>query len=444
MPEQQRDQPDAQHPAYAEALPAWRMVRDFASGAAAIRAAGRTYLPQPNNMGDKTYEDMLRGAPILAAVERTLEALVGSASQEPPEVRSGGIPEEQLSDVTGAGDPLIQLARDVLREELTLARVAVEVMPDEQGIPRWRVRPAESLISWRVSRTGGEEVLQRAVISLTETKPVGDWRIVSEPVLRVLVLEEGALHVRTYRRKPDQTGRNKGEWTLAPEDDLTPMVRGAPLPYIPLTITGGWDHISRPPLRGLVETNRAHYVIAAFREYAARAVATPTPYLKTDAQNSYQPLDESGGEEPVAWGENREERSRNPRKPYVLGPDKLWIIGEKEELGYAEIKVGGMGAISEIIDERQAQMQALGARLVFGPAPAQETATAAAIRHAADVSVLVTATDAQEEVMTRALRWHAEQWSGTAQTAAVQFLPNREFLQPPEPIDSDGGTADED
>lgn len=443
-----RDEPDATHPVYDAALPLWQRVRDFAAGADAIRAAGEVYLPKPPEMGNETYKGVLQAAPIFSAVERTLEALLGSAYQADPEVSSAPIPAEQLEDVTGAGDPLLQLSRDVLREILTLARVAVEVMPDENGVPRWRVRPAETLISWRVERVAGEEVLQRAVIRLTETRQDGTWRIVTEPVLRVLVLQEGVLHAQTWRRKADRnigTGA-QGEWELNPEEDVTPMVAGRPMDYIPLAITGEWNAPAKPPLRALAEINRAHYVISAYREHYVRKVAAPTPVLVTNQGRGFQPtgapVDASGL--PVADGSGLASEARTGVKSVLMGSDNLWQLEEGEDLKYVEIKVGGLGGITDVIDERQAQMQALGGRLVFGPAPAGgETATAAAIRHAADVSVLVTATDMLQEVMTRALRWHAQQFRTGANVSAVTFAPNREFLRPPEPVNDDGEGADE-
>lgn len=416
MPEKTQDAPDSTHPSYVQFLPLWTRMRDFLAGDHAVKARGETYLPRPKAMPrfGSEYDTFLQGSPFLGVTKRTLDALMGSAEANPPTVTAPGIPASELADVTRGGQSVQQFASRVLRERLATGRAVVEVLPASDGRASWRLRPAESLINWRIREQGGIRTVTRAVFSLSSIESDGDWREQAVATIRVLELVSGeGLRVRLFRKD------SKGKWQESFSE--FPMIRGQRIPFVPVVICGGtgdWMPIE-PPLNQIAAINQAHYQASAMLSYAAMKTGLPTPVLtRKGASNDFS----QGGEEQGIGPVNLTGGDETTDYKFGFSPIEL-EEGEKAEM--LEYRGAGLMHLAAVVDRYERQMVSLGARLTFDMGPT-ETATAIALKSAADVSVLVSAARDLDATMTQALEWHSQIRAAGRSTAS--FESNKDFL----------------
>ena len=422
MPTLSEDRVDSRHPDYDRMLPEWKRARDFAAGDAAVKREGELYLPRPPEMDPgRAYEMYLGSAPFMSAVGRTLDALTGAAEREEPRIEAGGIPAEELEDVTRGGLGVLPFSYELLRERLLTARGVVEVLPAEDGRASWRLRKAEDLISWRVRNIAGRQVADRVVFALRRVESDGEWRETATDEVRVLSLEglpdAPALLVRHFRRQGD-----KGEWQEVSRE--VPLVRGDPMDFIPVAVCGGSAfRVIDLPLGPIAALNASHYRTSALLAFGASKTALPTPVLKLKmgggAKTQPEPPGGIGPRVGSARAGGKRPKYRFGFAPILLQPD--------EDVEILEFQGRGLSELSAVVERYERQMVSMGARLTFGEPSESETATAAAIKSAADASVLVAAARDWDFAMTQALRWHAFIRGSSGQPG---FESSKDFLAP--------------
>jgi hypothetical protein len=388
---------DTRHPAASAALTWWSRCRDCAAGSDAVKAQGPRYLPRLDGqplLGPE-YPAYLLRALFYNATGRTIDGLAGLVHQKPPDVTLPSALLDHVMDITLTGETLALVGLRATREVLTTGRygILVDLSDAETTDPRpyWVGYPAEDIISWRVERRSGDEVVTRVVLrEVVEDVGEDPYTVAFGVRYRELFLNDaGAYQVRLWAKLP--TSHVVGGKTIwLPTDPVTPMRRGEPLTFLPFVFLGP-DSLSptvaRPPLLDLVDVNLSHYRSSADREHALHFTAAPTAWV-------------SG-----AKGTG----------PLRIGSSVAWDLGENGRADFLEFKGTGIGAIERAMAEKRELMATLGGRLLDAAPKGSETAEAARLRHAGDHATIRTIAAVLSAGLTWALQVHGW-WVGPEAT----------------------------
>ena len=383
---------------YRDALAAWALVSDVCAGQAAVKAKGATYLPQPN-ASDTSDENALRYTQYLAraafynATGRTLQGLVGAAYRKWPMLDAPGAIGYVAEDVDGAGVSVYQQSQSALGQVLKLGRHALLVDYPTTDAPASRadmatgkVRAtiasidATQVINWRAERIGAQYRLTLVVIAETrETVTPDGFGLSAEPQYRVLRLTEVGYTWEIWRA--GQKGIELAEGPFVVLDGA-----GRPWDEIPFTFIGATNNdssIDAAPLYDLAEVNIAHYRNSADYEDSAYFCGQAQPWMS---------------------GLTEEWRDHLQQQGIFIGSRAPILLPQGGQFGFAQAQPNTLA--KEAMDQKEAQMVALGARLVQ-PGSAVKTATEAQGEQEAEHSVLSLACSNVSEAYSKALGWMA-------------------------------------
>jgi len=383
---------------YRDALAAWALVSDVCAGQAAVKAKGATYLPQPN-ASDTSDENALRYTQYLAraafynATGRTLQGLVGAAFRKWPMLDAPGAIGYVAEDVDGAGVSVYQQSQSALGQVLKLGRHALLVDYPTTDAPASRadmvtgkVRAtiasidATQVINWRAERIGAQYRLTLVVIAETrETVTEDGFGLSAEPQYRVLRLTEVGYTWEIWRA--GQKGIELAEGPFVVLDGA-----GRPWDEIPFTFIGATNNdssIDAAPLYDLAEVNIAHYRNSADYEDSAYFCGQAQPWMS---------------------GLTEEWRDHLQQQGIFIGSRAPILLPQGGQFGFAQAQPNTLA--KEAMDQKEAQMVALGARLVQ-PGSAVKTATEAQGEQEAEHSVLSLACSNVSEAYSKALGWMA-------------------------------------
>lgn len=414
------DKPDHLHPEYEAMAPKWERCRDALAGQDAVHKAAGKYLPKLTDQEEREYDAYLKRTLFYPASGRTWQGLVGLVFRQAPHEEAPAAATALLEDVTLAGNSAEAFAREILGEVEAVGRYGVLVeyprvtqQPSslaEAGAQNLRPYAtgytAESIINWRVERVGN--VMRPTLVVLAEThKTAGMFVTNQEAQLRVLMLLAGQ-YVQQIWRKPEQTG----DWSLV--EQITPLRRGVPLNFIPFYPFGSEENSLRcqePPLLDLINVNLSHYRTTADLEHGAHYTGLPTPFIAG-----------------VQLAEN--EKIRIGSSTAIVSPMP------EAKASFLEFTGQGLGALEKLLDRKEAQMAAIGARMLMPEKAAVEAAETVAMRHNGENSVLAGQTNLISHGVQSVLNFMRE-WSGIA--GEVKFRLSTDFLpgrMSPQELDS--------
>lgn len=398
-------------------LSRWQRARDCFEGSDAVKAQGVKYLPfldshkKFNAGGTEKYEEYKMRALFYNATGRTIEGMAGALFQTSPRIEAPSAIEEHMEDVTLTGLSAELFGLTVIKELLLTGRYGALVdMPREDGAalnlarPYWVGYKAEDIISWRTYREAGNEVLSRVVLfELVEEQDPKDPFIVSDfEQYRVLELVEKKCVESIWRKLP-------GSDHYEQIDQIIPVRRGEPLPFIPFTFFGPTSPsvgVQKPPIDDLVIVNLSHYRTLADLEHGRHFTAMPTPWV--------------AGAIGLKAGE-----------ALSIGSGTAWSLEKDGRAGMLEFSGAGLGHLADAEREKRKMMATLGARLLEDQAGVAETATAVSMRHAGETATLRTIAQSAETGLSQVLRTHAW-WLGTEPTPdllrEVHYELNKEFF----------------
>ena len=366
------DKPDYLHPDYEACAPKWKRCRDAVAGQDAVHAAGVNYLPKLTEQTEKEYQAYLTRTPFFNATGRTLNGLIGMVFRKDPHVEIPTAMQSYADDITLSGITLNGLARQVVSEVEEVGRCGVLVeyprvaeQPSNlaQALasnlrPYVSLYKAESIINWRVQRINNQ--MRPTLVVLAETsEQLGEFATEYSEQLRVLTLANGFYEVVIYRKSEKSTDFEEVE-------RFTPLMNGRPMSMIPF-FPFGPDELSMmvqpPPLLDLVDLNLSHFRTNADLEHGAHFTGLPTPMLA-----GFQ------------FGEN--EKFRIGSGAGVVSPDP------SAQWGFLEFTGQGLGALEKLLDRKEAQMAAIGARMLAPEKSAAEAADTVMMRHGGETSIL--------------------------------------------------------
>lgn len=408
---------DYRHPAYNEFSPEWELISDCVDGERKIKKQRKKYLPHPSmdsindDPNDVRYSSYLNRAAFINATGRTLSGLLGIAFNKPPKIELSGAVSCIENDADGEGQPLSQMIRDALSQNLKRGRAGILTDYTERGIqteltkgrPILRLFTAKEIINWRVTKGKTSLIVVHYVEpeddeNNFEIKLVNCWielRLIKNVAYskRWKESNEGIIE-EEYVALKDAGGNELNEipwsWIGASNNDHTP---------------------DAPPLSDIAYINIKHYQAEADIAEAAHTVGQPMVALTglTDA-----------------WA------SKFMPNGFVVGSRKgvLLPVGGDLKFGQPEDR----NIIITVAERREKQMAMLGAKLVERNSSAR-TATQAGDEAQTDNSVLSLCAGNVEQAINRAIEF-AIRFAGSGE-GKVELSKKYDIAQ----LDSQGITS---
>lgn len=389
----------AEHPGYTAMKAKWTIIRDVVNGEAAVKSKRLTYLPLADTEENaeafaERYLGYLTRAVFYNATSRTLDKLVGQVFSKSPVYQFTSEAEFLRDDPAGNGVTLEQHAKSTLNDVLSVGRYGlwvdfpttdgnVSVADIEDGIARPVVLgyKAEDILNWRVIRVGSKQKYSLVVLREDYVANDDGFTMQIESQYRELRLENGVYIVRIWR------GGNVFSSATPLDSNGNPFNE---IPFVFVGIKENDEKVDNPPLYDLAVMNLAHYRNSADFEESCFMVGQPTPYyvgvdtgwIQTVWQNKVR-LGSRGGV-PLPKG----------------GSAGLLQVSENT------IVKGAM-------DQKEAQMVALGAGLITAPS-VTKTATEVNSDKTNEISILASAASNTASAYKRAFE------------LCAKFLPNLE------------------
>lgn len=386
-------------------------LRDCFEGQDAIRDRGTEYLPRLSGMetgteGDSQYASYKNRTTYYSVLERTLRALLGIVFRVPPALELPEKLEPYKNAITSEADSLHESVRNTVLETLHMGRHGL--MLDLPQTESTEARPyvahyaAEDVTDWR------EEVINGAkkpvMIMLRDGIRDGDEKDTER--FRELLLVDGVYKQRCW--KIARTKGADGKTTTEPvvEEEITPLIQGKPLNYIPFWFVGPYSNkptLEKSPMLDLANESLNHYQIGADWRQALHMLAQPTPYIASDALF--------------------QDDSKTPTK---IGAGAFWVLPGDARVDMLEYSGAGTRDLHDALIKSENMMAALGAKLIHrGRGP--ETAEATRVKARDEISVVESTVMSVEDAYRDLLRTMAE-WLGV-DPELVNFGMDRDFIE---------------
>lgn len=397
----------------AELLPQYELIRDCLAGEQQVKFRKEKYLPRPNS-SDTSPENLARYRAYLTRAvfynvsQRTLAGLTGQIFLRDPVLEVPALLQPVVDDATGSGVSLQQLAQEGSNYVMPYGRAGLYVdYPDteapasrkevEEGSirPTLKVVPPWDCINHRVRVEGGKQLLTLVVFREDYDKEDDGFETKKGDQWRVLRLDEnGEYVIEIYRDKTGTTPYQR----YFPQD-----ASGSRMREIPFKFIGAINNDPKPdlpPMYDLCAINMAHYRNSADYEENVYFIGQPTPYFS---------------------GLTEEWVTKVMGGTVTLGARGGIMLPVGGEAGILQVEPNTLA--KEAMDQKEAQMLALGAKLVEG-SQVQRTATEASFDNISETSVL----SSVAKNVAAAIKWGLEmaaQFVGA--TGEVAYDLNTEF-----------------
>jgi hypothetical protein len=420
-----------QRPEFRELLPIYETINDCLAGEHAIKRRRQKYLPMPN--ADDTskenlsrYNAYLQRAIFFNVTAKTHGGAVGFMFMREPVVKLPPELEAMEDDATGEGVPLCQAAKEAVASLVAKGRAGVwadypatggatTVADVDDGVhPVIRIYKAEDIVNWRHEKINNEWVCTLVVLrEEVDVSIDNQFETHRQIQYRVLELTNGVYYVSVWKKPVQIYGAinqpvgtvgqiasgvySVTEGPVAPTD-----AQGKPFDEIPFEFMGIWKNVAKPdqpPLYDMAVLNLGHYRNSADYEESAFIVGQPTPWASGLTQD---------------WVENV------LKGKIAIGARGILPLPVNGQAGLLQASPNTMP--KEAMDAKEAQMRALGAKLVAtDPQSPDKTATEASINNVAETSVLSNVANNVSCGFERALKWCA-MFTGSAVTEdTLQF-----------------------
>lgn len=346
----------------------WRRIRAAAAGGDAVRAEPDT-LPFLNPE-DRTPANVGRNlayrqrAVWLGATGGTLEGMLGMAFRVDPRADIPDRLAHLLVNADGAGVSLYQQSQQALGNVLQIGRHGL-LADFAAGQPRIQVYRGENIINWRYEMDGDEQVLTLLVLRevVSKVQPGNEFALVDMDRYRVYrcsrtkVRESNGMEHRPVTTQVWEATVPNGPPIAGVE---TPVRGGGGLtlsgiPFVPIGSKTNDFAFDPAPLGPIAEVNMAHYRNSADYEDMLYWLGQAQPYITGLSEQDrnfmlapYTVDDQTGVRSPLPkmyWGS---------RAPFLLPPQAT--------IGFAQLSPND--AQREAMQDKEAQMRALGARLI--------------------------------------------------------------------------------
>jgi len=393
------------HRTYQEHRASYDKIRDVIAGEDRLKKAGSQYLPEPEGMTTKQYTRYVQGSSFYAVAERTLRGMVGSVTRNEPILELPDRIKDMRNAATFEGNSFDVLLEDILREVLSIGRMAMLLDYPADGAapgsaPFISTFNAESILDWKEELVGGRQKL--TYLRLHESND--DLQDTGVEQHLILTLEPAY----TVKRFHVTTKRNGLAIQSVEEvqvgEDIVPVINGSPLFDIPAVVVSPYNlkaDVEKPPFLDLVNVNLAHWRNSADYFWSLYLTSQPTPW--------------------VAGAINEK------NKPTQIGSGAFWVLPQGAQAGMLEFTGAGIAAQKTALDDLTAQMATLGARMVYDGKGRNETTDTAKLRHRSELSLLHSSVNMVEAGILKLLRLAAE-WTAANTADDVKLKLHRDFV----------------
>lgn len=409
---------DTTHPLYRKHYPRWRRAQDASDGEDAVKDAGTTYLPKLEEQTDDEYRAYKMRAVYFNATGRTVDGMSGLINRKVPVVELPPAVDTLEDQATADGQSLPEVAKCLTEFLLIGGRTGILIdRPEIDNEPPYlTLYPTMDIVNWRETDDG---VLVMVVLKEGYYAPLAEDPYTLELQIRYRELLLGSMVDEQGEEIPDTIGYMQRVWEKDQKgafqivSSTVPLANGQPLDHIPFVVvnpkgvgTDVWD----PPVLDIANVNLAHYRNSADIEHGRHLTALPTPWVSgVDASDT-------GTELP-------------------LGSGKAWRLPEGAQTGFLEFTGTGIASLEKGMEEKEAKMAALGARMIEPPRSGVEAAETARIHQAGSNATLADIAGAVEKGLEAAL-WEAAEWETAGSGDQVSVEVNKDFvdskLQPQE------------
>lgn len=410
----------SEHPAYAERLPDWKLMRDTYQGERKIKDEGEVYLKPTagqeldgmaaGQKGRKRYDAYRERATFYDVVETAVSALVGIMNIKPANITLPPALEPMVDNATAEGEPLQTLLRRIHTEQLTTARIGL-MLELPTGAPASAcpfIVPyyAEKVLNWDNGPVElGKRKLEVVVLDETEfvRMPALNWEVKRKYRLLTCVPMEGETDTTATRtfRTALMDGIDRMPTT---EELIAPSLAGLTLDFIPFMFVGSKDFVpepDKPPLLAL-----ANLSVSIYRQDA-------------DLKNA---LHEQGQDTLVIIGVD----APGVNDPETrTGGGSIIYVPVGGDAKYVGIGASGLPTMQTAIDADKADAAKMGGQLLDTQGRSSESGDALAIRVAAKTATLMNIAITASAALERLLKMAAV-WKGL-NPDDVQVQPNLDF-----------------
>lgn len=402
---------DTTHRQYDKFLEVWTRCRTVIEGEDAVKAAGQTYLPSLIGQESDKYKAYKMRAMFYEATGRTLQGMLGALHHEEPEMLSptGKDDDKWFDALVPVHMPFHSYLRDVSEEVLTTGRIGVLVDIPKETSSNVRATPyfssycAEDIINWRTSFKDGKEILTLVVLR-EEVEEVSHFKTNYVRQWRVLELVDG-FYEQTVYQKDEKTKM----FFIVDGYPINPTKMGKKLERIPFYIIncgGNSTYVYNPPLLPLANVNLSHYRNSADLEHGRHYTGLPTPWVAGFSA-------EAGA--------------------LYMGSEKAWVSSEPNaKAGFLEFTGQGLKTLETALEQKQALMAILGARMLEAPKNVSESVDNQVVKRSSENSILANIAETISQGMTEACKCAAD-WLGESPDKICVKIETEYFDIPADP-----------
>ena len=398
----------------------WEKIRDCISGERAIKKRSTRYLPMlpGHHKNILKYRAYLERAPFYNACQRTLEGLVGSIFRRDPVFLN--LTDEQKralpwnKSMTRDGEDFTTTATAAATEVIAMGRYGILLdRGSSDNAPLFAATyKAEHILTYSTRTINGREHLDMVALyerqrHRSTANPLS-WEY--EEKIRVLELDENNQYFQWIW--PDVNARTY------------PRRNGALLNFIPFIFIGPKSlspQIQKSLLLDIANMNLSHFRSYAALEHGRHFTAMPVYVAKYDQDTA----------SPTATPNDTVNSDDEGTPTYELSADAVWEMGANDEAMVLEYRGAGLKYIENGLEKKEAQIQALGGRLISAVkgAPAQ-AAVSYDLQSLGDTALLLSVSRNLGKAFTKLMRWWLW-WDGTtaqpADTTLDEDLPTIRF-----------------
>ncbi len=385
--------------------------RALMGGTAAMRKAGKKYLPKFDAEDSDDYTARLAASWLHNGFRKTVKDMAGKVFDVPAEVKDAPTEvEEWVANIDLCGSDLSTFAVEVLKDGIAgsgISYILVDAparptdkptsVADEQ---EQNLRPflvhltVEDVLGWKTEVIANVTTLSqfRIMESAKEDDPDDEFGQITIPQVRVLTRTEGGVRVDIYR-KSDNT---KDEWVLVPE--LSGGMTGLPdITVVPFYANRTGFFTGRPLLDDLADVNIAHWQIQSDYQNALHFGLIPILFAKG-----------FGDKDDIV----------------ISSRTAVKIDNDEADLKFVETEGRAYEAANKALKDQEFQMETHGLQLLVARQGAQ-SATGEALDAAKETSTLSMIADALQDAFETAIGYMA-QYASLSDTE-VEVVINKDF-----------------
>lgn len=382
------------------------LPRALMGGTDAMRAAGKTYLPQEPAESDKAYENRKARSFLFNGYGKTVKDMVGKVlakpitydDKVPPEIAD---PEDGWAlNIDLAGRDINSFARDVFTDafegvsyiltdmDAPVDGAVTKAQAKELNRRPWLVHvKACQVLGWRSEAINGKQTLTQFRFMDDQSEPDGTFG--EKPVKQIRVFTKTGQTVAWETWRQSEAAGHVGEWLLH-EEGTTSLPDIAVVPVY-TGRTGFFSGI--PPLGDLAEVNQAHWQSQSDQRNILHVARVPILFGAGVPD-----------EQAATW---------------TIGASHALSATDKDaSLTFVEHSGNAIGSGNEDLKNLEYQMQVLGLELLI-PKPGGQSATGAVLDTSKANAPLVPMANGLEDALENALQFMAE-YGGLETGGSVQ------------------------